>query len=348
MKLGPLVVGGLVAFGAATGAYAASAPGGSTVESGWWNEASVGPLVAPSTTQSGQLQVSNGFNGPLAFSAIRFSLPPGASPSYSVTVRLTTTGALVGTPAVSACPTAGKWNPGDDQPAASAPGYGCGNGQQAIGATSGSTESWTFPASWATKGTVSVALVPSVGTTTPFSISYTAPTLASIAVTAPAAPPGTGSPPPAPPVTAPSAVTVPAPPAVTTAGSAPVGSSGGAVPVNTLPPGTVPIPNLASPPAASAGGSGPAVVAAPASAPAGGGIAPKPDSRRGARILAFCMLMLTGGALFRLGGQPRRPPRSLLSHRYATSPPEPVSAPATTARGIGRFAKVRTGPPTRI
>ena len=351
MRIGALALAGLVAFGVIP---AAGASGGRSVESGWWNEASVGPVVAPSTTPSGQLQVSNGLSGPLAFSAIRFTLPAGTGPSETVTVRLATAGAMVGTPAVSACPTTSKWQPGDDQAAAGAPGYDCTGSHQASGAVTTGAESWSFPTAWASKGVVSVALVPTSGTTTPFSISYTAPTSESITIAAPIGPPGNpGGVVVGPPVTAPNQVPVPSGPPATVASPAPLGPSGTGVPVNTPAPATAAGPDLGSLPGPSNQAPGPAAVAAPASQPAGGGgLSPKADNRRGARILAFCLLLATGVILFRVAGQPHRPPRSLLG-RYASGVPEPAGASVGSGapgavRGICRFAKVRDAPPTRI
>jgi hypothetical protein len=349
MRVGPLVVAGLLALGAASAAEAADTPAGSSVESGSWNEPAVGSVSIPSTTPSGQLQVSYGFNGPLEISAIRFTLPPGTGASDQVTIRLATTGAMVGTPAVSICPTTTKWKPSD----AGAPAYSCGNARQAVGALTDGTEVWTFPVTWSSKGVIAVALVPTVGSNSPFSISYTAPTAASITIAAPAPPEGNpGGAVSGPPATVANPGPVASGPPITSANPVPSGVSGGGGPVFTPTTAVPPTPNLGSLPTPSSSGSAPAPLAAPAFAPAGNGTLPGPGGRRGARILAFCLLLATGAAMFRAAGQPHRPPRSLVPHRYAGAAPEPVvtsgGAGAPAVRGIGRFAKVRTDPPTRI
>ena len=357
MRVGALVVAGLCAVGAATAAQAADAASGPSVESGSWNEPAVGSVAIPSTTPSGQLQVSYGFDGPLEISAIRFAVPAGTDGSDQVTIRLATTGAMVGTPTVSACPTTSSWKPSDS----GAPAYNCGDARQAVGAPESSDETWTFPVAWASKGVIAVALVPTVGTTSPFSISYTAPTAASITFATPTAPPTNPSGPVAPPVTSPTAVSVPSGPPATFA-SPSVGTGSGGVPVVTVPSVPVPAPNLGSLPASTNSGSGPAPVAAPASQAAGGLVSHTPQ-RRGARILAFVLLLATGAALFRGMGKSHRAPRSLLPRRYGAPVAEPVlvaggsaggareaggAGEAGAIRGIGRFAKARTAPPTRI
>ncbi|HET6966055.1 MAG TPA: hypothetical protein VFH58_14870, partial [Acidimicrobiales bacterium] len=53
-RLAPMAVG----VGLLLAAGQAAAAAGPTVQSGWWNEAAVGPVTAPSAS-AGQLQVSN-------------------------------------------------------------------------------------------------------------------------------------------------------------------------------------------------------------------------------------------------------------------------------------------------
>ena len=353
MRTGAWLLAGFLALGTALASEAAYATEGSSVESGSWNEPAVGSVTIPSTTPSGQLQVSYGFRGPLEISAVRFTLPAGTDPADQVTIRLATAGAMVGAPTVSACPTTSRWKPSDS----GAPAYSCENARQAVGALTGTAESWTFPAAWASRGVIAVALVPAVGTASPFSISYTAPTTQSITVAPPAATPAPSNPggvPANPPVTVPTSVSVPAGPPATIGNPVPVGVTGsGSVAVGSGASAPVPNPNFGSLPTSansSSGSSGPTAVAAPASQPAGAGIVSAPGRRRGARILAFCLLVATGAALFRAAGRGERPAHSLLPHRYGIASPEVATASGTpaTVRGIGRFARVRTGPPTRI
>ena len=378
----------VVAAGLVLAPAQANAASGTTVESGWWNEAAVGSLTTPSATPAGQLQVSNGFSGPLAFAAVRINLPTGTPPASQVTLRLAVpSGSTVGTPAVSACPTTSNWKPGPDQSASAAPGYSCRSGRQADGVAQTGAESWTFPASWGTGGAVSVALVPTPGTTQPFSISYTAPTADSVSIG-----------PPTPQALPPVSTAAPAPssgePTATSPGASgqPVGTGGGQSPAGATavvapggalsPAGAGQAPALGAIPggatASSAGGgpaaTGPAAgatgtggssggsaggaVAAPASAAPGGGIRPAGDrTGRGGRIMAFCLLVATGLALWFVAAQPDRAPRLLGSLR-ARRPGGEIGtgagalAVATTAppviRGLGRFARERTGPPKRL
>lgn len=383
----------LAAAAALVGAPAAAwAASGATVQSGWWNEAAVGPLAAPATTPSDQLQVSNGFSGPLAFAAVRVSAPSATPAGWAVTLTLTVPpgAATVGTPAVSACPTTGRWKPGADQKPSSAPGYSCRSGHQADGAAGNGVEKWTFPLSWGSGGTVSVALVPTPGTTSPFSVAYTAPTPASVtfgpepAATAPVSstpsnspyPPGgsgsgSGSSPGAgsglgspvasgQPVSAPGAPGTPAPAGAFSAGATgPTSSPGGtgappsfgAVPAGAG--GGAPGSQAAANPA---GGSAGGAVAAPLAAAPGGGSAPGAGGDRAGRLMAFCLLVVTGLVLFFLSAQPDRAPRLLgpltsrvraLTGTVSAAEPAPAAA-GGPVRGVGRFARERNAPPRRL
>ncbi len=72
--------------------------------------------------------------------------------------------------------------------------------------------------------------------------------------------------------------------------------------------------------------------------------------------MAFCLLVMTGLALFFLSSQPERTPRVLgpLASRVTggrsrpESGPVPVPAAAPPVRGIGRFARERTAAPKRL
>lgn len=357
---------------------AAQAASGAAVQSGWWNEAAVGSVAAPSPGSSSQLQVSNGFSGPLAFAAVRISLPPGTDPATMVTLRLAVpSGSSVGTPAVSACPTTTSWKPGPDQPASAAPGYSCRSGRQADGRVTTGAETWVFPASWGSGATVSVALVPTPGTTTPFSISYTPPAGSSVSFAAgggtaggPGGVPSGATPSPgdsstatSPPASTPSAATV-TPPDASAAVAAPPSPAdpGGAAQAPAL--GAIPEAGTSGP----AGGSGAngagtlgtvgGAVAAPASAaPGGGGPAAGARAGRGGRVLAFCLLVATGLALWFVSAQPDRAPRLLGSVGVRRPAPAGDGGLGATARhapvpppirGIGRFARERTAPPNRL
>lgn len=357
----------------------ASASAATAVESGWWNEASVGPVNAPSATPSDQLQVSNGFSGPLAFAAVRISLPAGTPPSDVVTLRLVVpSGSSVGTPAVSACPTAGAWKPGADQKASAAPGYSCRSGRQADGHPGAGTESWAIPFSWAQSGTLSVALVPTPGTTTPFSVTYDAPSASSISVarsaTAVSPAPAASQPAPGPSASQPASGPAgdsgsgasPAGPGAGTSTSAPspgvaavaapgsVIGSYGAGPAPAL--GAVPSAGSTSLPtstgAASIAPSGAtaaqSAAGAPlAAAPGGGVVSSRPGNRAG-RVMAFCLLVALGLTAWFLAAQQDRAPR-LLGPLAARMRPAGAAAEGPAAvRGLGRFARPRSTPPRRL
>lgn len=363
---GAFAVGGLLlAAGPAAAEPAAS------VTSGWWNEAGTGAVTAPSTASSGQLQVSSGLQGPLAFAAVRITVPANLDPATATaTLSLVqVANSAVGTVAVSACPTTSSWSPGGDQASSSAPGYDCSNGRQADAIDSDGQDSFAIPAGWASGSTIDVAIVPTPGTTAPFSVHYTAPTTQSAGLSGPSTPPsasipsgagtgsdapaGSGAPQPtpvgAPPGTA--AVTI----APSTAGSATATPGGG----TSAPSMSAPPPALASSPVAA--------MPAPASGPPGGSpsIQPLPARSgtaqsaspisghplvgpgRAGRILAISVLLLLGVVMFGLSAYPIGHARQLVPVGAGRSP-APVVPLTSQVGGIGRFAKPRTAPPRRL
>jgi hypothetical protein len=383
----------VVALAASAGDATASS--GPTVESGWWNEAAVGTVQAPSTTPANQLQVSYGggsssslpstFKGTLAFSAVRITLPAGTSTSDVVSLKLTIPSrSSVGTAAVSACPTTSSWKPGANQQPKAAPGYSC-KGRQADGKATAADETWNIPASWASGADLSVALIPTPGTTEPFSVSYNQPTSASVTVVAPAAP---GS---VTPVIEPPAAFSPSPsgvgsvssgvpstpgPGATTSGPATPASAGSAAAAPSL-------GSLGSGSAGNGASGSPSsrVSGAPASAAPGGGSPVSASHGRGGRIMAFVLLVGLAVALFALSAQSDRPPQLLgplgagpasgrsglggsRTRQVALAgaaeadpyqqadptrrPAAPVLVAAAPVRGIGRFARPRLAPPKRL
>lgn len=360
-----------LAVGACAGALLAGGPAMaavSDVQSGWWNEASAGTVAAPSTTPSNDLQVSNGLQGPLSFAAVRFALPSGTPASADVTLDLAVpsgSATTIGTPAVSACPTTGAWKPGGDQPASTKPGYDCTGGNDANGvvASGGGSETWTFPASWASGGTVSVALVPTAGTQTPFSVEYEDPTAASVSVLGPSSA-GTAATSPQPlPGQSPAPAGAGSSGSAAAAGSAvspgPISGSTapGATPVGpgtaTLGAGSGAAPSfsgLAAGTGSSSAGQAatvPHASAAPASQlPSAESAAAAQPSDRAARIMAVCVLVLTGIALFVLAGRPARPPRKLGA--FASAGDGAGGVQPAVVGGLGRFARARFAPPKRI
>lgn len=360
-RLVPLAVASIAAL-ASPPAWADT---GTTVASGWWNETSVGPLTGPSSTSSDQLHVSNGLSGPLAFAALRISVPAGTPANSDVTVRLAVpSGSTVGTAAVSACPTSGSWKPGADQQASTAPKYSCQWGRQADGHLSVGAETWSFPLSWGTDGTVSVALVPTPGSSQPFSATYTSPTAAAISL---------GPAPSGPPAPSPSAgQPAPAGGDGSSAGTAVAGggtqTGGAATPLpgaGSVSSGAAAAPSLGAIPASGGTGtaspvSSPSAAGGVGSRPAGAPVAAAPTGEHpasgptGGRVMAFCLLVATGLALFFLAAQPDRAPKLLgpLSARVrgpAKAPDGRAGTPSPAViGGLGRFARERTAPPTRL
>jgi hypothetical protein len=356
----------------APAAFAASAL--RAVQSGWWNEASIGSLAPPSVTSPGQLQVSDDSRGPLSFAAVRVAVPAGTPGTDILRMTLPIPSGAVGTPAVSACPTTSSWHSGADQPSGAAPGYSCA-GRQANGSASATNETWSIPVSWAAHAGVAVALVPTPGSTLPFSVTYTAPGATSFVLVsaprpAPSSTPGPGPAGPAP--ASPAAATGSQSPGTATAPVLVTGGSALAVPVagavalavrgspsgaSSAPGpsvGTTSSPTGTGPSTAPTPGSGPTAVAAPiSSAPGGGSGAGDPGSGRAGRVMAFGLLVILMLALVGLAARPERVPRLLGSvgaARRATAPTAPGAVPvvATAAGGIGRFARPRTGPPRRL
>jgi hypothetical protein len=329
----------------------ASAATVTTVQSGWWNEAAVGPFAVPSVTSSDQLQVSNGLAGPLAFAGVRITPATGTPTTDSLTLKLSIpANSKVGTPSVAACITTSPWKPGADQEAKAAPGYTCERGYEALGSIAATSESWTVPLAWASSdGSVSLALVPTPGTTVPFSVSYDQPTGAAVAFTVAAAPSAPTSPAAQtslPTLAAPPANSVPATPVV-----APfdLGSGSSASPVVASGPSISPLPAEAAPaaPAAVPKGS-PTPVAAPTSVAPGGGAITPPVPSRVPKLVAFILLLFVGVALFGLAGQADRAPRLLgpLGDRMAVRRRSPAPAVAGAASaGVAGAAAEPASPP---
>lgn len=378
VAVGVMASGGLLL---ATGP--ASADSAASVTSGWWNEPVAGPLSTPSTASSGQLQVSSGVRGPLAFAAVRIGIPADLDPATASTILtlVQVANSAVGTPAVSACPTTSAWRPGGDQAAGSAPGYDCTQGKQVDAVDSDGQDTFDIPAGWASGSTVSVAIVPTPGTTAPFSVQYGVPTTRSALVSGPpparptsdttAAPSGSipgariGSAPSPPDTGAPSAPASMVSPATGSAVVAP------GVPAPASVGDPVPAPSLASAgqtaPAPSVASNGGGSIAAPAVAAPGGGSVeqasgvPTTASRsmaavtsvpitgpgRAGRILAVSVLLLLGVVMFGLSGYPGRSPRLLLPVGAGKEVGPPMAVQSNLG-GIGRFAKPRTGPPRRL
>jgi hypothetical protein len=277
-------------------------------------------------------------NGPLSFAAVRFQLPADVDPQ-SATVVLSLDVAQtgnVGTPAVTACATTSAWTPGGDQAASSAPSYSCGGGRESVGvvSASGATETWSLGPTFLAPGsqaTYDVALVPDPGAGTPFSVDYSQPTPSSVAITGP--PAQGSSPSPAPADTTPPDTGFAAQPAPAVT-----------FPVN-IPAAVTPAPALATSPAPPT-----SAVAAPGARPAGGeaaapAVASASGGVQGRRVMAAAVLVALGVALYLISRRPARAPKLIGAFASANAAPPPVPV---RVRGIGRFAKPRSGPPPRL
>jgi len=186
-----------LAAAAILGFSASPAAAAAPSKTAWWNTAGsqtastplgvYPPVTPPSPTPKGDLQVSNGPDGQLAFAAVQYSAPSsGASGQVgSLDLQATLTLSLdksytVGTPSVVACPTVSSWSAGSDQAASTAPQYDCGNGASSTGTYSSSKQTVTFSLTPAQEdlsqpGVFSLAIVPAPGSTSSFIATFSSP-----------------------------------------------------------------------------------------------------------------------------------------------------------------------------
>lgn len=309
------------------------------LQTAWWNMASSSSQAAPDpATPTGGLHISALSNNVLAFGAVQYSLPAGASGQLVLQVAngVAPPAADPNNPSATpsftfrACPTIGAWRGGDDQPAASAPSYDtkhCFGGNESA---DGKTISFFVDGSHQRKpGVLSLAIVPQpmdqlptvggdspIDATPPTSVDFDKPDVGSLTDTS-----GTSQPPPVPA----SSGTGPAPSAGGSgsgAGSnsgASTGSAGGAAPgpvpaINTGPSVTTTSPGQGQSPVV-AGNTTPAPNAAPAAATA-------PATGKG-HNWALVLLLLLGFAVL----------ASMIQRNNATAP--------IGERGLGRFRQVR-------
>ncbi|MCL4422446.1 MAG: hypothetical protein M1115_04640 [Actinobacteria bacterium] len=184
---------GAAILGFSTLPAAAAAPS----KTAWWNTAGsqtastplgvYPPVTPPSPTPKGDLQVSNGPAGQLAFAAVQYSTPSSSTAGQGGSLDLQATLTLsldksytVGTPAVVACPTVSPWSAGPDQAAGTAPQYDCGNGASSTGTYSSTKQTVTFSLTPAQEdlsqpGTFSLAIVPAPGSTSSFVATFSSP-----------------------------------------------------------------------------------------------------------------------------------------------------------------------------
>jgi hypothetical protein len=315
-----VLTAGLWLVGSGTSANA-QAP----VRTGWWNTATVSGNALPSTTSPGNLRVSGGPSGSMAYAALSYHVPTYASATLTLHA---VAGTEIGTPVVLACPTqTDTWPAGGDQPIQAAPAFDCaGRSVTAVVGSDSLGTTLTFlldPSQQVAPGVTSLAIVPGEASTA-FSLDLAVPDEHSLNVAA----------------VSPSPAPTQEPTVRATAGSAPPRSQA-------LPP---PFTGQATPLSAQSGvAPTPSVVAtvppvilpeSAASLPvssAGPGSGTSQPVRRDAAVL----LGLLAGAFAYLLVQHRSAPPQLIGGRARAMTPTEPEGPA---RGIGRFARVRSAP----
>lgn len=336
---GVAVAAVLVAAGSFGGVAGADAP----TQVGWWSKLNPGlPIGVPAPfVPEGGLYVANDPAGPTAISALRYAAADG-TPG---TLTLQLAGDPVGTPAISACRVTSAWAPAVNGPMSQAPSYDCADAVRGVVTGNRTAMSWQLPGSFATMGSVEVALVPAPDAG-PFQAPFAKPSATSFV---PGAAPGQ----------APEGSVLPGESAAPASVESPLDAtaplelpaSGGSFELPPPPPPSPPPPATAvSTPAANGG-----QVALPAlprvATPAG--------TSRADQVLGFSLLAALAAALWFLADRPVRAPRRIGGVRPAgvglpaRSPARVrsgrVGSPAQVRiGGIGRFARPRTTLPHRL
>lgn len=357
------VVGAATAV--AVGGSASTAVADAPTQTAWWNAFSGGGQAAPApTTPEGGLHLSVTSDEVLAYSAVMYALPVGASGTLELDVAGSTATPVVDPnspstdPAIRvvACPTTEPWKAGDDQPMDEAPAYDC-SVRSFVGNLSADSKTVTFlvdDGGQLTPGQLSLAIVPvttneapgvgtklPVGATQPYSLDFAKPDPASLLVTAaplePADPGSTTT-------TTDTGTTSPG----TAGGTQSSATNGGGVPA----PPTMSGSDL---PAAETGGqpADQSPVVAPDTQPGATGVpvaATVPAGDDTGHNVALALLIGLGVLIAATGnGQLQRAPRLLggSGRHAATATAAPAAVPLTLwgNRGLGRFAKPRDTPP---
>ena len=183
-------------------------------KAGWWNAMSAGGAALPlPTTNTDDLHVSQGPNGPAAYAALAYDILGQTVTAATLELKVVANSA-VGTLDLMACPTKdASWKAGGDQPIAAGPQYDCAKGVVGAASSDGSTVTFFLDAPALGSTGYSVAIAPSAGAV-PFSVDFAKPAAASLTlqVEAPPVEPGPAVPPAAPaPAASPAPATVPAP-----------------------------------------------------------------------------------------------------------------------------------------
>lgn len=335
---------------------AAAAAAEEPERTGWWNRLSAGGTALPQpTTGEGELRVSNGVDGPVAYSAVLY---PGLGSTSAVLTLAVKADQTLGTPDVLACVTEdAEWSEGGNQPYDAAPAYDCDAGS-AFGELSADGTTLTFLLDATQQdlaGSWSLALVPTPGGTTPFSLDLEKPAADAFVAQPPesedpfvSGEPATGSSPDS------SAESSSGEPFMADGFALPPPSDAGTA---ELPPllaaDDAALPETAAPAPAVAGttpGAPPVLLTRPA------GVAE--DLGTGPRLLALLALAGGSAAVGYAAGQQRPGPR-LIGGRARLGVPATAAATANATavvpdpaqdrpRGIGRFAKPREAAPRRL
>lgn len=332
--------GGLAVTLALGGWLARPAGADAPTETGWWSKLNPGlPLPVPvPTVPEGGLYVANDPSGPTAVSALRYAAADG-TPG---TLTLQFASAPTGTPAIAACRVTSAWAATVNGPMSQAPSYDCAEAVTGTIGADGVTVTWNLPASFATLGSIDIALVPAPGAG-PFQAPFARPSPASFV-------PGAA---PVPEAESPS-------PATQDVGEA----SSGELPLESAPSfelptssGSLDLPPPPSPPPPSTAVGSPAARGGQLALSPLPQIAAPAGTSRSDQALGFSLLAAIAATLWVLAGRPSREPRPIGGARPAGVP----AASARTARGrrvgsdqrvriggIGRFARPRTTLPHRL
>jgi hypothetical protein len=362
---------GLVATGTLLSPASADAP----TKVAWWTKGGGQANPTPDVTPGGMRVAVGPQTGVVSYGAVEYSIPQEASGTLELAITQATPmppqppGGVVSLAPlgnVLACPTKDdSWKSGDNQDLATAPAYDCST-FHFVGAVSSDGKTMTFLIDGAadqTPGTLSLAIVPdqttalyTAGTdagtdaTPPYFVDFDKPTTTSLQIdtSSQVAPPPAYTPPP------------------TTTGSSGSTTTGGTTPVPpavssvTLPSGTVStdtsagqVPVVAVPQQPSQNYAAPAAATQPAA---------MSENRRD--LLLVLLILLLFGILYTQNATGRTP--RVLAGPRSTPAPYPAGAatagagtataampaamaaalmPLMPARGLGRFAKPRSGPP---
>jgi hypothetical protein len=194
----------LAAAGLGAAGWPTAANADAPVQTGWWNNAPGGAAPAPNAP-SGGLHVAVAPGQVLAFGAVLYNMPDGATGTLELKIASSQAGPALNPNApstspsipVQACPTTSAWKPGDNQPGTAAPTYDC-TTHAYVGNPSADGKTLTFlvdSSADTTPGQLSLAIVPiqtatapdgtpvPADTTQPFSLDIAKPDALSLLIT---------------------------------------------------------------------------------------------------------------------------------------------------------------------